>query len=191
MVSDKTPHTLFPPLLGDEDDNKKYDILSSELRSNFVQLRSLLSTEEEQSNVNTKQNENALTVCEIDTNESNKNKDKKMRHKSYIENKKRLAHSTISLSSSNKMLKNSDPIMSRRVQLAATTLITAQNEIALLYNGIAELEALLASNNQNNNHGMIDGNENDERDGMHKAVTNGLGCTVIPENHCIPGDQTC
>lgn len=188
MVYDTSTHTLFPPL-GDED-SKKCGMLSSELRSNFEQLRALISSQDNQFNLGLEEQKDSKASK---INESNKllaQRGKKRHHVNVTSDEKSLAQSTNTLIPSNKIQKKSDVIMSQRVHLAANTLIAAQNEISLLYNGIAELEALLSSNSEKQSTQINYESENFAEE-IDKVVTNEPYSAVIPDNHCIPHDQKC
>lgn len=165
--------TLFPPI--SEEDSEKDDVLSPELRTNFKQLRSFL-TQEEESNKKTKY-DGKLSL------------ERRKRKKSEESN-----DSAIRETKSNR-INNSDCILSQRFHLAAQTLITAQNEISLMCKGIVELEELLASNEE-----AIEQNVNQEKmkpieDCHHIHTTTAPGgtlvsqdCTVVPQNDKVNQD---
>jgi len=188
MVYDTGTHTLFPPL-GDED-SKKCGMLSSELKSNFEQLRSLLSSQDNKLNLDLEEQKSSKALKANESYELYGQKGKKRHHGNVASDGMLLAQPTNVLIPSNKIQKNSDVIMSRRVHLAASTLVAAQNEISLLYNGIAELEALLASSKEKQSTRI---NYEGEKfaEGTDEVVTNEPQSAVISDNHSIPRDQQC
>lgn len=185
MVSEALSNTLFPPI-SEEDGDGKSDVLSSELRSNFKQLRALLALQEKQQSVgqlgeheNYSANDGKKTKKRKKTQEDKKNK-KCNRSATFNESR--------SILSSDDIPNSSDHIMSQRVHLAARTLVAAQNEIALLYNGISELEALLASSEENS---CADISENNiETNGVENVVTCDIDGIALSENHFTPDHDT-
>jgi hypothetical protein len=176
MVSESLSHTLFPPI-SEEGSDGTSDVLSSELRSNFKQLRALLSLQEKQQSVG--------QLGEHDNYSANDEKKTKKRKKNQEGKNNKICNRSIS---SEDILNSSDHIMSQRVHLAARTLVTAQNEIALLYNGISELEALLASNEENSCADISE--DNIETDGVENVVTCDIDGTSVSQNHYTPNHDT-
>jgi len=171
--------TLFPPI--GEEDNITSDILSPELRENFRRLRSFLTSQELQSmEALNNMDENYFSRDRNNkrsrTDEQRKTQDKKV-NRSDTSSPVNWIHAPNTPNKPNFLVPE-------RVQLAARTLVAAENEISLLSNGIAELESLLALNAESD---YVDfSNDVVNNDEGNEIVTHSYIRTTAPENKLHP-----
>jgi len=146
MASEEFSGTLFPLFNEANDDKDHQDIMSPQLRSNFKQLKAYLSPQEEF--ISEKKRENR-DCCENDKKKRKQSNNEKERE--LCTNKPSSEH-IMGLSCDNLGidLNKMDKLLAERVCLAAHTLVSAENEIAMLEKGIVELESLLDLNEENN-----------------------------------------
>lgn len=140
-------HILFPPLHEEDDsESEEHDILSSDLRSNFEQLRNLLPSSKnntEQENIGVENTEGKKRKhAQQDFMDEPIFKSKK---RSMNENTDQHKHQI----STNDSLDYQ--IRQQRINLATKTYASIQNEFSILCSGIAELEAMLVTSSENIN----------------------------------------
>mmetsp|Transcript_24720 Transcript_24720/g.34547 ORF Transcript_24720/g.34547 Transcript_24720/m.34547 type:complete len:185 (+) Transcript_24720:536-1090(+) len=130
--------TLFPPLHVEKDGNVPHagsgeeDVLSKEIKENFIAIRSALGTSPTNNNTN-KFGGSASSSSSDESLPSSR-------------------ASTVETSSSRKRKSPpSLPSMDTAEQIAVRTAVAVENEMSRLKSGIAELEALLAATSESDN----------------------------------------
>lgn len=181
MVSEEFLQTLIP-LISEEDGATNEDVLSPELRSNFKQLVDYISSQETISLEAQRQQETCKVRGEKRTDKSND-----------IERKNCEKSSCKSMALSNSSFANEknnpDLFSSKRVQLAAHTLVKAESEIAFLKRGIAELESLLELNEESARNTVINDNIQNKAENSVFTEDAKMKSTVDDVNMArLPGD---
>lgn len=144
MVSEEISKTLFP-LINGEDGNEDKDVLSPQLRSNFEKLKAYQSLQEK--HVLKFQDNNECDEASEGKRRKASREDKKGKKRKKSEfDEQQMNSPTLHKTSSEDL----NELFSHRVELAAQTLVTAESEIAMYRNGIAELESLLELNEEKN-----------------------------------------
>jgi len=149
MVSEELSETLFPLINEVDGDEDQRDILSPQLRANFRKLRTFLAPQEENSLGKRREN---LSCNESDRKKRKQSSASTTKKGRAIVKANQSAECTPdpSCKDSEHDFIDTDDILAEQVHLAAHTLVTAENEIAMLRKGIAELESLLELNEDMN-----------------------------------------
>lgn len=143
MESTTLSHSLFPPL---DDKVEGRDVISPDLRLNFDKLRSFLAPPQESTH-------QQLTVFKSNGDRKKRQTLDESEYNSKSPNKKRIVTEEpkhINTRETDRISCEDPVIYQQRVQLAAQTYDVIQSEIALMHNGIRELEALLEASSEDN-----------------------------------------